>query len=335
MNFYHLHLHLKTSFLSTCFGLMQNIVTFVWSIFPSYLMLSISALFFSISLSQPLLSHSHTNNTHRHTPPLSHAAILHNSNSAFISLLLLSPLSLSLSSLWFSFLLLAPSSCFRTTLFSPPFQICVASRTLHFLPTYLYLYSSCILTIPLLSLSFIYLSKWQSFHCEPARLAVCNPNIFSNPRKKGKRWPWRCLSDSRHKLYQCLFAQIHGFKTTSWNSVGDDWLLKESSKLNLGKQGFYLKRWPTNHRTGGNACSEHLALIKGVRATFDSNCMKSQVHVNLLKAAFCNSAWRWYFNLKNFNLLVNWIFLRIDFFYARYVSVHELSLLYLNIVHSS
>lgn len=95
------------------------------------IILYISALSFS-SPSLSLFCHTVTlifrhTHTHRRTPPLSHAAILHNSNSAFIPLPLFSPWSLSSLSHFLSpsctlFLFSYPSSPSLPFSMNPPFS---------------------------------------------------------------------------------------------------------------------------------------------------------------------------------------------------------------------
>lgn len=154
----------------------------------------------------------------RHTPLLSHAAILHNSNRPFIPL----PLPQHLMCLLIFFLLLAPSFSFHTVPAFPPLQICVASRTLHF-------HHITFICIPLLSSSLPVLFAFFHLPVQMAivftaslPLSICNPNIFYNPRREGKRCPSWCLSPSRDiKPCQCLCVRIHRFK----NSAGwmTDW----------------------------------------------------------------------------------------------------------------
>lgn len=187
------------------------------------IMLPFSALSFAFSLSQPLLSNSHSNtqthtHTRRHTPLLSHAAILHNSNSAFIPL----PPPQHLMCLLIFFLLLAPSFSFHTVPAFPPLQICVASRTLHFH----HIISIC---IPLLSSSLPVLFAFSHLPVQMAifsLLACLFPSAiltFSTTHAgREKRCPPWCLSPSRDiKPCQRLCARIHRFK----NSAGwmTDW----------------------------------------------------------------------------------------------------------------
>lgn len=126
-----------------------------------------------LALSPSLSLFCHTVTLFRHTPPLSHAAILHNSNSAFIPLPLFSPWSLSFLSLIF-FLLLATSSCFHSRpLLFLPFSMC----GIYSPPFSPYLPLSVFICIPLLSSSALSFRSLP-FTCRNGHLFTASLPIF-------------------------------------------------------------------------------------------------------------------------------------------------------------
>lgn len=123
------------------------------------MLLSVSACSLAFSHSQPLLLKPLIL-THKHTPLLSYTSILHNSNSAFI-------------------LYRSSTPDLSSTLL---FYLFMAFLTLHFtiLPFSAFVFDP---HCPVLLPSLIYLSKWQSVHCEPFPSAI---RAFSQPTQRGK-----------------------------------------------------------------------------------------------------------------------------------------------------
>lgn len=233
----------------------------------------------SYCCSQPPLSHTNTQ-THTHTPLLSHAATLHNSNSAFIPLPLFSPWSLS--PLIF-LLLLAPSSCFHAVLCFPPRQICVASGTLHFLHI-------TFICIPLSSSSP---SSFRSlsFTCPEGNLFTASLPVsqsailtFSpthatreNDDREGVCHPAKASNHPPVSL--CPNPQLQNYRITLCRL--DEWPVVETKAERAG-----VLHEKLNDKSQGRWRSQHRAPLKGVKSTSDS-WLLHEVNFGLLKTGFC------------------------------------------------
>lgn len=156
------------------------------------------------------LSHTHT---HTHTPPLSHAAILHNSHSAFT---LLPLLSLNPASLLLPFSSVHP---LFSSLVVPPLQ------SFHFLQTCLYLYSSFILSFP--SLSFTGPNGSLSTASLPLVLPAgltCSP---THTRWRNK-WPSQSLSQTKPTSF---FSNAQLQTRPPVGCLSDTWRSRKSDAL--------------------------------------------------------------------------------------------------------
>lgn len=164
------------------------------------MLLSVSACSLAFSHSQPLLLKPLIL-THKHTPLLSYTSILHNSNSAFILLLLFHTWSA------FSFPFFYPLILSFHGISNPPFH--------HITFFCISLWSSLPRPFTVFNLSV------QMAICSLLALSFCNPNIFATHARREKHVHLPvCHTQLRHQsqylFEQNLQIQMAGYMTDCW-----------------------------------------------------------------------------------------------------------------------